>query len=87
MDGVTAIRAIKLAAPTTRVIVLTSYHEDDQIFAAIKAGALSYLLKDTNPRSIVAAVRAAARGESVLAPYGRGACPPGDAADAALAAR
>lgn len=68
MDGVTAIRAIKLAAPTTRVIVLTSYHEDDQIFAAIEAGALSYLLKDTNPRGIVAAVRAAARGESVLHP-------------------
>ncbi len=68
LDGVAAIRAMTGAAPTTRVIVLTSYHDDDRIFAAIKAGALSYLLKDVSPRALVAAVRAAARGESVLHP-------------------
>ncbi|HLG76847.1 MAG TPA: response regulator transcription factor [Ktedonobacteraceae bacterium] len=68
MDGVTAVREIKHVAPTTRIIVLTSYFEDDQIFAVIKAGALSYLLKDTRPQDLVAAVQAAARGESVLHP-------------------
>lgn len=68
MEGVATIREIKRLAPSTQVIVLTSYYEDDQIFAAIKAGALSYLLKDTKARDLVAAARAAARGESVLHP-------------------
>jgi len=68
MDGVTAIREIARITPTTRIIVLTSYHEDDQIFAAIKAGALSYLLKDIKPPALIAAVRGAVRGESVLHP-------------------
>lgn len=52
----------------TQVIILTSYYEDDQIFGVIKAGALSYLLKDTSSQALVAAVRAAARGESMLHP-------------------
>ena len=68
MDGVTAVREVKRLAPTTRIIILTSYFEDDQIFSVIKAGALSYLLKDTRPAELVASVRAAARGESVLHP-------------------
>ena len=68
MDGVTAVREIKRIAPTTRIIILTSYFEDDQIFSVIKAGALSYLLKDTRPTELIAAVQAAARGESVLHP-------------------
>jgi two-component system, NarL family, response regulator LiaR len=68
LDGVTAVREIKRIAPTTRIIVLTSYFEDDQIFGVIKAGALSYLLKDMRPRELVAAIEAAARGESVLHP-------------------
>lgn len=68
MDGVTAVREIKRRAPTTRIIILTSYFEDDQIFGVIKAGALSYLLKDTRPQELIAAVQAAARGESVLHP-------------------
>lgn len=68
MDGVTAVREIKRLAPTTRIIILTSYFEDDQIFSVIKAGALSYLLKDTRPAELVASVRTAARGESVLHP-------------------
>ncbi len=68
MDGVTAVREIKRLTPSTRVIILTSYFEDDQIFGVIKAGALSYLLKDTSSQQLVAAVRAAARGESVLHP-------------------
>lgn len=68
MDGVAATREIKRLAPTTQVIILTSYHEDEHIFNAIKAGALSYLLKDSDPAELVAAVRAAARGESTLHP-------------------
>lgn len=68
MDGVTAVREIKRITPSTQIIVLTSYYEDDQIFGVIKAGALSYLLKDTDPHDLVAAVRAAAHGESILHP-------------------
>jgi two-component system, NarL family, response regulator LiaR len=68
VDGVTAVREIKRITPSTQVIVLTSYHEDDQIFGVIKAGALSYLLKDTSPEELVAAVRAAVLGESKLHP-------------------
>lgn len=68
MDGTTAVREIKRITPTTRIIILTSYYEDDQIFSVIKAGALSYLLKDSSPQELVAAVRAAARGESTLHP-------------------
>jgi len=68
MDGMTAIREMKRITPTTQIIILTSYYEDDQIFSVIKAGALSYLLKDTSPRDLVAAVQAAARGESILHP-------------------
>lgn len=68
MDGVAATREIKRLAPTTQVIILTSYHEDEHIFNAIKAGALSYLLKDSSPRDLVEAVRAASRGESKLHP-------------------
>lgn len=68
MDGITAVREITRLAPNVRVIILTSYFEDDQIFRAIKAGALSYLLKDTGPQELVSAVQAAARGESVLHP-------------------
>lgn len=68
MDGLAAIREIKRLVPKTQVIVLTSYHKDEQVFSAIKAGALSYLLKDASPEELVEAVRAAARGESVLHP-------------------
>jgi NarL family two-component system response regulator LiaR len=68
MDGITAVREIKRIAPSVQIIILTSYFEDDQIFRVIKAGALSYLLKDTRAQELVAAVRAAARGESVLHP-------------------
>src|SRR5215469_1936736 len=68
MDGLTAIREIKRLVPTTQVIVLTSYYQDEQVFSAIKAGALSYLLKDASPEELVEAVRAASRGESVLHP-------------------
>ncbi len=68
MDGMTAVREIKRITPTTQIIILTSYYEDDQIFSVLKAGALSYLLKDSSPQELVVAVRAAARSESTLHP-------------------
>jgi len=68
LDGIAAVRAIKRLTPTTQIIILTSYYEDDQIFNAIKAGALSYLLKDASAHDLVEAVGRAARGESMLHP-------------------
>jgi NarL family two-component system response regulator LiaR len=68
IDGVTATQQVKQASPRTQVIVLTSYHQDEHIFPAIRAGALSYLLKDTGPQELVEAVRKASRGEVVLHP-------------------
>jgi NarL family two-component system response regulator LiaR len=68
MDGVTATQQVKQASPRTQVIVLTSYHQDEHIFPAIRAGALSYLLKDISPQELVETVRKAARGEVVLHP-------------------
>ncbi len=68
MDGVEATRQVKQTSPRTQVIVLTSYHQDEHIFPAIRAGALSYLLKDVGPAELADAVRKAARGEAVLHP-------------------
>ncbi len=68
MDGVTATREIKRLSPRTQVIVLTSYHDDEHIFPAIRAGAISYLLKDTTPDDLVKAVRKAAQGEATIHP-------------------
>jgi NarL family two-component system response regulator LiaR len=68
LDGVEATRLVKQASPRTQVIVLTSYHQDEHIFPAIRAGALSYLLKDVEPRELADAVRKAARGEATLHP-------------------
>jgi NarL family two-component system response regulator LiaR len=68
IDGVDATRLIRRDSPRTQVVVLTSYHEDVHIFPAIKAGALSYLLKDVGPDELAAAVRSAARCEAVLHP-------------------
>lgn len=68
MDGVEATRRVKQVSPRTQVIVLTSYHEDEHIFPAIRAGALSYVLKDIEPGELATAVRKAAQGEAVLHP-------------------
>ena len=68
MDGVEATRRVKQISPRTQIIVLTSYHQDEHIFPAIRAGALSYLLKDVGPAELAAAVRKAAAGEAVLNP-------------------
>jgi NarL family two-component system response regulator LiaR len=68
MDGVEATRQVKKISPRTQVIVVTSYHEDEHIFPAIRAGALSYVLKDIDPDELADAVRRAAAGEAVLNP-------------------
>ena len=68
MDGVEATRQVKKASPRTQVIVLTSYHDDEHIFPAIRAGALSYLLKDMDPDDLAEAVRRAHAGEAIIHP-------------------
>ena len=68
MDGVDATRGVKRVSPYTQVIVLTSYHEDEHIFPAIRAGALSYLLKDIEPEELADAIRRAYQGEAMLHP-------------------
>ena len=68
LDGIEATKAIKSASPNTQIVILTSHHEDSMVFPAIKAGALSYLLKSTKPDDVVSAIRAAANGESRLHP-------------------
>jgi NarL family two-component system response regulator LiaR len=68
MDGVEATRRIKHVSPRSQIVVLTSYHEDEHIFPALKAGALSYILKDVSAQELASAVRKAAEGEAVLHP-------------------
>jgi NarL family two-component system response regulator LiaR len=68
MDGVEATRRVAQVSPRSRVVVLTSYHEDEHIFPALKAGALSYVLKDVSAEELASAVRKAAVGEAVLHP-------------------
>jgi NarL family two-component system response regulator LiaR len=68
MEGVEAARQIRAVSPATQVIVLTSYGEDEKLIPAIKAGAISYLLKDINPADLVNAIHAAKRGEATLPP-------------------
>ena len=68
MDGVEATRRVKQVSPRSQIVVLTSYHEDEHIFPALKAGALSYILKDVSALELADAVRKAAAGEAVLHP-------------------
>ncbi|MGH3305123.1 MAG: LuxR C-terminal-related transcriptional regulator [Streptosporangiaceae bacterium] len=67
-DGVQATAGIIAALPGIRVVVLTTYETDANIVRAVEAGAAGYLLKDTPRQDLVAAIRAAARGETVLGP-------------------
>jgi NarL family two-component system response regulator LiaR len=67
-DGIQATREITSTSMGTRVLVLTSFAADEQVFPAIKAGALGYLLKDSGPQELVQAIRQVFRGESSLDP-------------------
>ncbi len=66
LDGIAATRRIRKQRPETQVIVVTSHHQDEYIFPAVRAGAISYLLKDVEPDELANAIRKAARGEAVL---------------------
>ena len=68
MDGVEATRKVKDLSPRTQIIILTSFHEDEHIFPALQAGAISYLLKDVKARELVEAIQRAAKGEATLHP-------------------
>ena len=68
LDGIEATRAIGDKSPDSRVVVLTSFSDRARILDALDAGAIGYLLKDTEPDELMRGIRAAARGESPLAP-------------------
>jgi NarL family two-component system response regulator LiaR len=68
VDGIEAIREITSRQPGARVLVLTSFASDDKVFPAIKAGALGYLLKDSEPSDLLNAIRQVQRGEPSLHP-------------------
>ena len=68
MDGVDATRKVKDVSPRTQIIILTSFHQDEYIFPALQAGAISFLLKDVKATELVEAIRRAARGEATLHP-------------------
>lgn len=68
LDGVAATRHLRIDHPGVRVIALTTFDDDEDVFAALRAGAVGYLLKDVSSARLVEAVLAAARGESVLQP-------------------
>ncbi|MFI9557247.1 response regulator [Nonomuraea endophytica] len=68
VDGLEAARRILAAAPSARIVVLTTFAEDANVYAALRAGALGFLVKDDEPERMVDAVRRAAIGEQLLAP-------------------
>lgn len=68
LGGVEATRRIKAEAPVVRVIVLTTFEEDEEVFAALRAGAAGFLLKDSLSEKLCEAIRLAARGETWLQP-------------------
>jgi DNA-binding NarL/FixJ family response regulator len=68
MDGAAATRRLKARQPGVRVIVLTTFDDDENVFEGLRAGAVGYLLKDTPSARLVEAIRLAARGESFLEP-------------------
>lgn len=69
MDGVSATRRIAAEHPAIKVLILTTYSTDGDILRAVEAGAVGYLLKDAPEENLIAAVRSAARGETVLDPH------------------
>jgi DNA-binding NarL/FixJ family response regulator len=68
LDGVSAIERLREIAPATRIIVLTSFLDEDKVLPAVRAGAAGYLLKDVQPAELVRAIRIVDDGESLLHP-------------------
>ena len=68
LDGVGALKRLRERESRARIIVLTSFGDDDKLFAALRAGAAGYLLKDVEPLELVRAIRAAADGNAPLSP-------------------
>ncbi|MEZ4364122.1 MAG: response regulator transcription factor [Kofleriaceae bacterium] len=68
LDGASAAEALRAESPRTRVLIVTTYDSDADILRAVEAGAIGYLLKDAPARELVAAIRDAAAGRTVLAP-------------------
>jgi NarL family two-component system response regulator LiaR len=72
LDGIEAMRRIRAERPATRVVVLTSFGEDEKLMPAMRAGAAGFLLKSAQPREVVRAIRAAHAGEAVIDPKAAG---------------
>jgi DNA-binding NarL/FixJ family response regulator len=68
LDGIAATRELSRTAPTVRVLILTTFEQDDYVFGALRAGASGFLLKRTRPEELIAAVHTIAAGDSLLSP-------------------
>jgi DNA-binding NarL/FixJ family response regulator len=68
LDGIAATRELVRAAPEVRVLILTTFEQDDYVFGALRAGASGFLLKRTRPEELIAAVHTIAAGDSLLSP-------------------
>ncbi len=68
LDGVAALKVLRERVPDARVLVLTSFGEDDRLFAALRSGAAGFLLKDTEPAELIRAIRTAHAGQAPLSP-------------------
>jgi len=68
VDGISATREVVAVAPDTRVVILTTFEDDEYIFGALIAGASGFLLKRTTPESLIEAIKAVAAGDSLLSP-------------------
>jgi DNA-binding NarL/FixJ family response regulator len=68
LNGIEATRELMRAAPSARVLILTTFEQDDYIFGALRAGASGFLLKRTRPEELIAAVHTIAAGDSLLSP-------------------
>jgi DNA-binding NarL/FixJ family response regulator len=68
MDGITATAALRRLVPAPQVIVLTTFHADEQVLSALRAGASGFLVKDTPPAQIINAVRVVASGDAIVSP-------------------
>ena len=68
LDGIAATRELTRTAPSARVLILTTFEQDDHVFGALRAGASGFLVKRTRPEDLIAAVHTIAAGDSLLSP-------------------